>query len=56
MLGWILVFFVLALIAGAFGFGIVSALAGVAKFFFFVFLTLFVVSYLYKFRNDPPIR
>ncbi|MEO1236084.1 MAG: DUF1328 domain-containing protein [Planctomycetota bacterium] len=45
MLYWALVFFVIALIAGAFGFGeIHEASAGIAKILFFVFLVLLVVS------------
>ena len=45
MLYWTLVFLVVALIAGALGFGAVSGLAAtIAKILFFVFLVLFVVS------------
>lgn len=44
MLSWALLFLVLALIAGLFGFEIVaSAFAGIAQILFFVFLVLFVV-------------
>jgi uncharacterized membrane protein YtjA (UPF0391 family) len=47
MLYWAAVFFVIALIAGAFGFfGIASAAVGVAKTLFFVFLVLAAVSLL----------
>ena len=43
MLYWALVFFVVALIAGVFGFGgIASASAGVAQLLFVVFIVLFV--------------
>lgn len=46
MLGWIITFLVLALIAAAFGFGgIASGAAGIAKILFFVFLVLLVVSF-----------
>lgn len=45
MLYWTLVFLVVALIAGALGFGAVSGLAAsIAKILFFVFLILFIVS------------
>jgi uncharacterized membrane protein YtjA (UPF0391 family) len=47
MLYWAVVFFVVALLAGALGFfGIASAAVGVAKILFFVFLVLAVVSLL----------
>ena len=45
MLYWALVFLVVALIAGLFGFGgIASASAGIAQTLFFVFLVLLVIS------------
>jgi uncharacterized membrane protein YtjA (UPF0391 family) len=45
MLYWTLVFLVVALIAGLFGFGAVaSASAGIAKILFAVFIVLFLVS------------
>lgn len=45
MLYWTLVFLVVALIAGALGFGAVSGVAAsIAKILFFVFLVLFIVS------------
>ncbi|MBI1319042.1 MAG: DUF1328 domain-containing protein [Candidatus Hydrogenedens sp.] len=44
MLYWAGVFFVIALIAAAFGFGgIAAAATGIAKILFFVFLVLFVL-------------
>jgi len=47
MLHWALVFLVVALVAGLFGFtGIYVAAAGIAKVLFFVFLILFLVSLL----------
>jgi uncharacterized membrane protein YtjA (UPF0391 family) len=47
MLYWALVFFVVALIAGIFGFtGIYVAAAGIAKVLFFVFLVLLIISLL----------
>jgi len=45
MLRWALVFLVIAIVAGIFGFaGIMLAAAGIAKLLFYVFLILFVVS------------
>jgi len=45
MLGWALTFFIIALIAAAFGFGgIASAAAGIAKVLFFIFVVLFVIA------------
>jgi len=47
MLHWALVFLVVALVAGLFGFtGVYVAAAGIAKVLFFVFLILFLVSLL----------
>lgn len=45
MLTWALIFLVVALIAGAFGFwGVASAATGFAKILFVVFLVLFLGS------------
>lgn len=45
MLYWTLIFLVVALIAGLFGFGgIASASAGIAQILFGVFILLFLVS------------
>lgn len=45
MLGWALTFLVIALIAGALGFGVVGgAAASIAKILFVVFLVLFVIG------------
>jgi len=45
MLGWIISFFVLALIAAVFGFtGIASGLIGIGQVLFYIFIILFVVS------------
>jgi len=47
MLHYAVVFLVIALIAGLFGFGIIaSTAAGVAKILFLVFLVLFLVTLL----------
>lgn len=45
MLYWALVFFIVSLVAGIFGFGGLSAAtAGIAQILFYVFLVFFVVS------------
>jgi uncharacterized membrane protein YtjA (UPF0391 family) len=45
MLRWALVFLIVAIIAGIFGFaGVMVAAAGIAKLLFYVFVVLFVVS------------
>tara|TARA_Y100000052_G_scaffold23793_2_gene25757 strand:- start:22546 stop:22749 length:204 start_codon:yes stop_codon:yes gene_type:complete len=47
MLGWALAFFILAIVAAAFGFGgIAGASAGIAQLLFFVFLALLVVTFI----------
>jgi uncharacterized membrane protein YtjA (UPF0391 family) len=48
MLRWALAFFVIAIIAGLFGFmGIADSAAGVGKLLFFVFLVFALVSFLF---------
>jgi uncharacterized membrane protein YtjA (UPF0391 family) len=48
MLGWALVFLVVALIAAAFGFrGVAGMATGFAKLLFFVFLVLFVLALVF---------
>jgi uncharacterized membrane protein YtjA (UPF0391 family) len=45
MLRWTLLFLVVAIVAGIFGFaGVMVAAAGIAKLLFYVFLVLFVIS------------
>jgi uncharacterized membrane protein YtjA (UPF0391 family) len=45
MLGWTLIFLIVALFAGLLGFtGIAGAAMGIAKVLFFIFLVLFLVS------------
>lgn len=47
MLGWALTFFILAIVAAAFGFGgIAGASAGIAQILFFIFLALVVVTFV----------
>lgn len=49
MLGWALLFFILAVGAGLLGFsGIAGAAAGIAKLLFYVFLALLVLSFLVR--------
>ncbi|MGE0193384.1 MAG: DUF1328 domain-containing protein [Planctomycetota bacterium] len=53
MLGWSLIFLIIALIAGALGFGIIGGTAIlIAKILFFVFLVLFVISLIRGRRVD----
>jgi uncharacterized membrane protein YtjA (UPF0391 family) len=48
MLYWTLIFLVIALVAGLFGFGgVASASAGIAKVLFAIFLVLFLVSLIF---------
>ncbi len=48
MLGWAVVFLIIALMAAVFGFGgIAAASAGIAKLLFFIFLVLFVISLIF---------
>lgn len=57
MLGWALTFLVIALIAGAFGFGgIASTSAGIAQILFFIFLALFVIAMIVRaLKGRPPM-
>jgi uncharacterized membrane protein YtjA (UPF0391 family) len=59
MLGWALVFLVVALIAGLLGFtGLAVASAGIAQILFYIFVVLFVVSslvYLIRGRAPPQV-
>jgi len=52
MLYWAVVFFIIALISGIFGFGgIAAASAGIAQILFFVFLVGFVISIFLHFAR-----
>ena len=52
MLGWAVVFLVIALVAAVLGFGgIAAASAGMAKVLFFVFLLLFIISLVFGWRG-----
>lgn len=49
MLYWTVVFFVIAIVAGIFGFGNISdGATSIAKILFFVFVVLFVLSLVAK--------
>jgi uncharacterized membrane protein YtjA (UPF0391 family) len=49
MLGWTLVFLIVALLAGALGFtGIAGAAVGIARVLFFIFLVLFLVPLILR--------
>lgn len=53
MLYWAAIFLVIAIIAGAFGFGgIASASAGIAQILFFIFLALFVIVLVARFLRN----
>jgi uncharacterized membrane protein YtjA (UPF0391 family) len=55
MLYWALVFLIVALVAGLFGFtGIYLAAAGIAKILFIIFLVLFLISLLFGGLRRPP--
>ncbi len=55
MLGWAIMFLVVAVIAGLFGFGVIaSASAGIAQIIFFVFVVLFAISLFTGLVRSPP--
>lgn len=58
MLAWVIIFFIISIIAAVFGFtGIAVASASIAKFLFFIFVVLFAVSliiFLVTERRPPP--
>jgi uncharacterized membrane protein YtjA (UPF0391 family) len=60
MLYWSLVFFVVSLVAGIFGFGgVADASAGLAQILFYVFLVFFVITLiagLASGTNRKPLR
>lgn len=59
MLYWALMFLVVAIVAGLFGFGgIASASVGIAQTLFYVFLVLLVISLVWHFvrgRSPPTV-
>lgn len=58
MLGWAMTFFIIAIVAAAFGFGgIAAAASGIAQVLFYLFLILFavmLVMWLIGRRGPPP--
>lgn len=56
MLGWVLTFLVVALIAGVLGFGgIAGASIEIAKIIFFIAVVLFLISVIFSvFRGRSP--
>jgi uncharacterized membrane protein YtjA (UPF0391 family) len=56
LLYWAIVFLVIALVAGVFGFGgIASTAAGIAQVLFFIFIVIFVVALIMGLaRRRPP--
>jgi uncharacterized membrane protein YtjA (UPF0391 family) len=55
MLYWAIVFLVVAIVAGIFGFtGIAGSSIWIAKVLFFVFVVLFIVSLLFGRRTPTP--
>jgi uncharacterized membrane protein YtjA (UPF0391 family) len=57
MLRWTLLFLVIALIAGVFGFtGIAGASTDIARTLFFIFLVLLIISAIVSaFKGRPPV-
>lgn len=56
MVALALAFFIIAVIAGLFGFGVIaSASAGIAQIIFFIFAVLFVLSLVFRSVRTPPI-
>jgi uncharacterized membrane protein YtjA (UPF0391 family) len=56
MLYWVLLFFIISIIAAVFGFtGIAVAAAGVAKILFYLFLILFILTLIFGIRGRTRI-
>ncbi len=56
MLHWAVVFLILAIIAGLFGFGLIAGAAWtIAKVLFFVFLVLFILSLVFGWGSARPL-
>ena len=55
MISWAITFLIIAIIAAVLGFGGIAGTAvGIAKILFFVFLILFIISFLMG-RRTPPV-
>jgi len=56
MLGWALTFFILAIVAAAFGFGgIAGASAAIAQVLFVIFLVLTVIAFIVRAIQGRPV-
>lgn len=60
MLGWVITFFLMAIVAAVFGFGgLAGTFASVAKFLAILFVVLFVASLIYSMltgrKANPPL-
>ena len=56
MLGWALIFLIVALVAAVFGFtGVYAAATSIAQILFFVFLVLFLISLITGFARRRQI-
>lgn len=52
MLMWALIFFIVAIVAGLFGFkGVQSAATSIAKILCFIFIVLFIISLILNFTR-----
>ncbi|MFH5882438.1 MAG: DUF1328 domain-containing protein [Candidatus Izemoplasmataceae bacterium] len=55
MLEWAIIFFLVAIVAGFFGFGRLSfAAAKIAKVLFFIFIILFLITLIFGRNFNPP--
>jgi len=56
MLRWVLIFFVISLVAALFGFtGVAVAAAGIAKILFFIFVVLFLAELIAGLVKRPRV-
>lgn len=57
MLRWALIFFIIAILAAVLGFGslVVGVAADIAKFLFFIFLVLLVISLIFGYTRRPKV-
>jgi len=57
MLRWALIFFIVAVLAAVLGFGslVVGVAADIAKFLFFIFLVLLVISLVFGYTRRPRL-
>ena len=55
MLYWALVFFIIAIVAGVFGFGGISAAAaGIAQLLFYIFVVIFLIASVWTLSKGHP--